>query len=74
MKIVEPSVDNSGLEQGSTVHLLSVILLSSSYQNDISFLPLDCFSFSTLDQFLQFFASSIYRARARAIFKIEISN
>jgi len=29
MKIVEPSVDNSGLEQGSTVHFLSYNSLSS---------------------------------------------
>jgi len=29
MKIVEPSVDNSGLEQGSTVHFPSYNLLSS---------------------------------------------
>lgn len=29
MKIVEPSVDNSGLEQGSTVHFLFVIHLAA---------------------------------------------
>lgn len=29
MKIVEPSVDNSGLEQGSTVHLFFVIRLTA---------------------------------------------
>lgn len=29
MKIVEPSVDNSGLEQGSTVHFLFVIRLTA---------------------------------------------
>jgi len=32
MKVVEPPVSNSGLEQGLTVHLFCVIFLSSFYQ------------------------------------------
>jgi len=32
IKVVEPPVSNSGLEQGLTVHLFSVIFLSPSYQ------------------------------------------
>ena len=31
MKIVEPSVDNSGLEQGSTVHFIFVIHLAAGH-------------------------------------------
>lgn len=36
MKIVEPSVDNSGLEQGSTVHLLSFNFSLLFYQSEYS--------------------------------------
>lgn len=37
IKIVEPSVDNSGLEQGSTVHFIFIIFLRRYFVTTILF-------------------------------------